>query len=188
MTVEASTVQCNSSGPDGADLPAQPAMEWLLRRNCSMAPRAVLRLYGVMSVVCLAIGAGFWWLGATLVIPFAGLELLALAAALVAYARHAADQECIRLERGVLSVQREWGGRIERVEFRGAGVHVDSGRRCGSLIELSGQGRRVRVGRLVRPEIRRQLAIDLRLELRRVCQGPEWADWVGSRTDDVTRQ
>ena len=188
MAVEASTVQHTTSEPDGIDVPTQPATQWLLRRNCSLAPRAVLQLYGALSVVCLSIGGWFWWLGATLVMPFAGLELLALAAALVAYSRHAADRECIRLERDVLSVEQEWGGRIERVEFHTGAVHIDGSLRRGSLIELSGQGRRVMVGRLVRPEVRRQLANELRLEMRRVCQGPEWAVWLESRTDDVTRQ
>jgi len=36
-----------------------------------------------------------------------------------------------------------------------------------SLIELSGQGRRIAVGRFVRPELRRQLADELRWALRR---------------------
>ena len=187
MTVGASTVQDTVAEPAGIAGSAQPATQWLLRRNCSMAPRSMLRLYVLLSAVCLSIGAMFWWLGATLVMPFAWLEVLALAAALLAYARHAADTECIRLERGVLSVQREWGGRVERVEFRTDAVRIG----CpgdGSLIELSGQGRQVMVGRLVRPEIRRQLANELRREMRRVCREPEWADWVGSRTDDVTRR
>lgn len=148
----------------------------------------MLRLYGLLSVGCLSIGASFWWLGATLIMPFAWLEVLALGAALLVYARHAADTECIRLERGVLSVVREWGGRIERVESRPEAVGMASGGSGGSLIELSVQGRRVMIGRLVRPEIRRQLANELRREMRRVCQGPEWAVWVESRTDDVTRR
>jgi uncharacterized membrane protein len=37
----------------------------------------------------------------------------------------------------------------------------------GSLIELSGQGQRIVVGRFVRPELRRQLADELRWALRR---------------------
>lgn len=188
MTVGASTVQHTVVEPIGWPGPAQPARQWLWRRNCSMTPRSVLWLFGLLAALCLAIGASFWWLGATLVMPFAWLEVLALGAALVVYARHAADTECVRLERDVLSVQWEWGGRVERVEFRPGTVRIESRADGGSLIELSGQGRTVRIGRLVRPEIRRQLADELRREMRSVCQGPEMAVGVGSRTDDVTRR
>jgi uncharacterized membrane protein len=39
----------------------------------------------------------------------------------------------------------------------------------GSLLELSGQGQRIRVGRYLRPELRGALARELRLALRRDC-------------------
>lgn len=184
MTVGASTVQYSAEEPQGTEA----RVEWRLRRNCSMAPRQVLWAYALLSTVSLGIGALCWWQGATLVMPFAWLEVAALGAALLVYARHAADSECIRLERGMLSVLRECAGRVERVEFRLDGVRIDSGRDDRSLIELSGQGRNVSVGRLVRPEARRQLVNDLRREMRRVCQGPQTAGWVESRTDDVTRR
>lgn len=184
MTVGASTAQCTAEGPQGPE----GRVEWRLRRNCSMAPRRALQVYAVLSAVCLGIATLCWWQGATLVMAFAWLEVAALGAALLVYARHAADSECIRLERGMLSVQREWGGRVEHVEFRLDGVRIDPGHDGRSLIELSGQGRSVSVGRLVRPEMRRQLVDDLRREMRRVCQGPQTAVWVGSRTDDVTRR
>lgn len=184
MAVGASSGQYSAEEPQGAEA----HVEWQLRRNCSMAPRQVLWAYALLSTVSLGIGALFWWQGATLVMPFAWLEVAALGAALLVYARHAADNECIRLERGMLSVQRECAGRVEHVEFRLDGVRIDSGRDDRSLIELSGQGRSVSVGGLVRPEARRQLVNDLRREMRRVCQGPQTAVWVESRTDDVTRR
>lgn len=184
MTVGASSVQYTAEEPQGA----ADHVEWRLRRNCSMAPCQVLRLYAALSAVSLGIGGLCWWQGATLVMPFAWLEVMALGAALLVYARHAADSECIRLERGVLSVQRERAGRVDRIEFRLDGVRIDSGRDDRSLIELSGQGRSVSVGRLVRPEMRRQLVSELRREMRRLCQGPQVAVWVRSSTDDVTRR
>lgn len=158
-------------GPGGA---AMPSMQWVLRRNCSMAPRLVLLLYLALSAVCLSIGSVFWWMGATLVLPFAWLEVLALGAALWVYARHAADSERIRLEGGVLIVERDSGGRTERVDFRPERVRVEPERADGSLIELSGQGRRVVVGRFVRPEFRRQLADELRRACDASARGRVW--------------
>lgn len=187
MTVGVSTVQNTASAPAGAGSGGDGAIEWRLCRNCSLAPRQLLRCYLGLSVVCLGIGSLCWWHGATLVMPFAWLEVLALGAALIVYARHAADGESLRLERGMLIVRRECAGRVEQHEFRLEGVRIES-RGDGSLVELSGQGRSVAIGRLVRPEARRQLVNDLRREKRRVCQSLSIAGWVGSSKDDVTRR
>ncbi|MBX3607905.1 MAG: DUF2244 domain-containing protein [Piscinibacter sp.] len=177
MTGGSSTVPVAGAADAGAA--AEPTC-WVLRRNCSMAPRLVLRLYLALSGVCLSIGTMFWWMGATLVMPFAWLEVLALGVALLVYARHAADAEHIRLEGGLLIVECETGGRTERVDFRPGGVRIGTGPAHGTLIELSGQGRRVVVGRFVRPELRRQLADELRRAVRRESQGPGLAGWVGT--------
>jgi uncharacterized membrane protein len=68
---------------------------------------------------------------------------------------------------GRLVVERADGRRVERVEFTPAWVRVEPEHGEGSLIELSGQGRRISVGRFVRPELRRELADELRWALRR---------------------
>ena len=90
-----------------------------------------------------------------------------MGAALLVYARHAADSERIRASPGRLTVEHVLGRRVERVEFLPAWVRVEPEHGDRSLIELSGQGRRIAVGRFVRPELRRQLAEELRWALRR---------------------
>ena len=143
------------------------SVQWLLKRNCSLAPRQLLAFYASLCTVSLAIGFLFWTHGATLVMPFAGLEMLAIGAVLLLYARHAADSESIRLRPGRLTVRRVSGPHVEQVEFAPAWVRVEPESSDRSLIELSGQGRRISVGRFVRPELRRQLADELRWALRR---------------------
>lgn len=143
------------------------SVQWLLKRNCSLAPRQLLTFYASLCVLSLAIAGLFWLRGATLVVPFAGLELIGVGAALLMYARHAADREIIRLRPGRLVVRRVNGPRVEQVEFAPSWVRVEPESGDRSLIELSGQGRRVSVGRFVRPESRRQLAEELRWALRR---------------------
>ena len=64
------------------------AVAWHLRRNCSVTPRQLGGIYAGLCLVSLGIAIGFWWLGAKLVLGFAGLELLAVGAAFLAYARH----------------------------------------------------------------------------------------------------
>lgn len=147
------------------------SVQWLLKRNCSLSPRQVLSCYVALSIVSLGIGLLFWIYGARLVMPFAWLEVAALGAALLCYARHAADAEVIRLQRGRLVVEHACGRRVERVEFAPCWVRVGRAQGNGSLIELSGEGRRIAVGRFVRPELRRALADELRAALRRVPSG-----------------
>ena len=141
------------------------AVRWVLKRNCSLAPRQLLGFYLVLCGVCLGIATICLQQGAWPVMPFAGIELLAVGIGLIVYARHAADRESMVLQRGRFSVQCTLGNRSEVAEFVPAWVRID--RRDGhrSLIEVSGQGRRIAVGRFVRPEHRRALADELRLAL-----------------------
>ncbi len=148
------------------------SVQWLLKRNCSLTPRQMLRAFGALGVVSLGIAALFWIQGATLIMPFTGLELLGLGAALALYARHAGDREDIRLQAGRLTVATTSGRRVTRAEFAPAWVRIEPAHGDGSLIELSGQGQRIEVGRFVRPELRRQLADELRWALRRWQAGP----------------
>jgi uncharacterized membrane protein len=143
------------------------SMQWLLKKNCSIAPRQLFGAYVFLCFLSLGIAGGFWLKGATLVLPFAGAELLALAVAMLIHTRHATDGEDIRLGGQALTVVCTHGGRVERVEFEPAWVRVEPEHGDRSLIELSGQGRRVAVGRFVRPELRRQLAEEFRWALRR---------------------
>ena len=126
----------------------------------------MLAAYLALTAVLLGIGGGFWVFGATLVLPFAGAELVALGAALWFSARHAADAEDIRLGQHQLTVSLFSGKRMERVQFQRAWVRIEPTHGDRSLIELSGQGRRVVVGRFVRPERRRQLADQMRWAVR----------------------
>lgn len=143
-----------------------PAIHWFLRRNCSVSPAQLGWLYASLCVVSLGIGFFFWWQGAVMVLPFTWLELAAVGVAFLAYARHAADRETILLQGRRLVVELESAGRLERAEFNRDWVRVEPAVDDASLIEVSGQGRRVVVGRFVRPELRPVLAQEIRRALR----------------------
>ena len=102
-----------------------------------------------------------------MIMPFAWIELLALGAAMLVYARHAGDREHIALRAGRLTVEYTEGTQVRRVEFQPAWVRVEPEQDDRSLIELSSHGRRVAIGRFVRPELRAELAHELRMALRR---------------------
>lgn len=143
------------------------SVEWVLRRSDSAAVRYLLWLCGALCVVSLGVGVALWPRGAGSALPVAGLELLAVALALMMLARHAGDRESIALRDGGLTVEHASGRRVERVAFEPGWVRVEPRHGDRSLIELSGQGRRIAVGRYVRPELRAQLAGELRWALRR---------------------
>jgi uncharacterized membrane protein len=69
-----------------------PASRLILKRNCSMSPAGLAGAFAALAVIVLSIGAGFAWIGAWLVLPFAGLEVLMLAVAFFVYARRAGTE------------------------------------------------------------------------------------------------
>ncbi len=143
------------------------ALAWHLRRNCSVTPRQLGGWYATLCLLSLLIGSGFWVLGMPLVLAFAGLELLAVGVALLVYARHALDGETVRLHGGRLSVERECAGRRETLEFGGAPrVRIRTLAHEQDLIELQAPGRRLSVGRHVRPQWRCALAGEMRRALQ----------------------
>ena len=141
-------------------------VQWQMKRNCSLSPRQLFGVYLSLCAVSTAIALGFWAHGASLVLPLAWIELAVVGVALLVFARHAGDRESIRLADGRLTVEQQWGSRTLRVEFLPAWVRVEPESGDRSLVELSGQGRRVVVGRHIRPELRRQLADEIRWALR----------------------
>ena len=151
--------------PDAQDTTHQ-GIQWLLLRNCSVTPKQLLGLFLSLSVVSLGIATFFWIQGATLIMPFAWAELVAVAIAFTVYARHARDGEKISLQGGQLVVELQTAGRLHRAAFNREWVRVEPKNGDGSLIEVSGQGQSVRVGRHVRPELRPALAREIRIALR----------------------
>ncbi|MDR3454883.1 MAG: DUF2244 domain-containing protein [Rhodoferax sp.] len=141
-------------------------IQWFLKRNCSVSPAQLAWVYVSLCVVSLGIGVVFWFKGATLVMPFAWVELLVVGASFWVYARHATDGEKISLQGAQLVVELESAGKLERAEFNREWVRVEPRTGDRSLIEVSGQGRTVQVGRYVRPELRPALAREIRMALR----------------------
>lgn len=143
-----------------------PHVQWFLRRNCSIQPVQLGWLYLAICVVSLGIGLVFWYLGAPLILPFAGIEVVMVGIAFIVYAQHAADGERILLDGDRLIVELENAGQLERAEFDRSRVRIEPQADDHSLIAVSAQGRTVRVGRFVRPEMRPELAREIRLALR----------------------
>ncbi|MCM5678760.1 DUF2244 domain-containing protein [Schlegelella sp. S2-27] len=141
-------------------------MEWVLKRNCSISPRQLMAVYASLCVVSFGIASYFWAHGARVVMFFAWVELLGVAAAMLLYARHAGDRERVALQSGRLVVERCDGSRTERVEFDPRRVRVECPDHAEALIVLSARGTSVEIGQHVRPGLRARLAEELRTALR----------------------
>lgn len=151
-----------------AGLPGAPAaLQWLLKRNCSIAPRQLGAVYAALCLVSMLISGFFFARGATLILAFAVIELLAVGAALLVFARHAADREVLTLVGRQLQVEQCFGSRVARTDFAADWLTVEPAAGQGSLVQLSGRGQSVQVGRLLRPELRSSFARELRTALRR---------------------
>lgn len=147
----------------GARQAQADAQVWLSKRNCSISPRQLLGFFASLSLLSLLVAALCWFSGARLVPPFTVLELLVMAVAMLAYARHATDRE--RVEFGEQQVVVEWecAGRVERTVLPTRQTRIlmhDNG-----LIVFSAAGTKVFVGRYTRPERRERLARELRQSL-----------------------
>lgn len=147
---------------------ARWSVEWVMRRHGALAPRRMHWILLAALALALGLGAWFWQRGAALAMPLAGLEVVAaLALALALNRRHAGDGERIALRDDGLTVEHACGRERRRVAFQPGWVRVEPRHGDRSLIELSGQGQQIAVGRFVRPESRLQLADELRWALRR---------------------
>ncbi|HEU4352325.1 MAG TPA: DUF2244 domain-containing protein [Burkholderiales bacterium] len=142
---------------------SEPHFSRTLKRNCSMSPSGLAKVFAALSLVVLAIGAGFAAAGAWLVLPFAGLEVLLLGAAFTLYARHAADYERLELDADRLRIEVADGARIARYELEGARVSMEKGR-----VVLRDAREELEVGRYLGTEARADLAAELK---KRLIQG-----------------
>ena len=66
-------------------------VEWRLKRHCALRPSQLAWFYLSLCALSLTIAGFFWFQGATMVMPFAWLELAVVGAFFLLYARHAGD-------------------------------------------------------------------------------------------------
>jgi uncharacterized membrane protein len=140
--------------------------EWISKRNCSLAPRHLAFIFASLATVSLIVASGFAVLGAWMVLPFAGIEALALVTAFVVYARHAADYERIVLSRDCLLVETSRADRLSHEKCPPAWIRVEYKGARQELIGLVTSGQRIEVGRFVPESERTDLAMQLRAQLR----------------------
>lgn len=148
----------------GADGPAR----WSLQRNCSLPPASLAAVFCALALVSAAVSGFFWVQGAVLVLPFAALEVAALALAFFWYARHATDGERLWLEGHRLVLEVERAGRVRRETLDATWLEVTPPGAGDAAIGLRAGGQHWRVGQHASARCRARVAEDLRRSLREV--------------------
>jgi len=140
------------------------------RPNCSLTGKGKLVFFIVVALVSLGIASVFAFVGAWMVLPFAGLEIAALGFAIYLMHRSENDYEQIAMHGDRLHVERCQHNRMVRSEFQCYWAQVilksvASGRDCRLFVRS--HGRQVEVGHYMNTEQRIELARELKMQLSR---------------------
>ena len=90
---------------------------WLMKRNCSFSPKQVGYFYASIVFFSLLVAGSFLLMGVWMVLIFTCIEIIALTIALYIYSRHALDYEKITIDGTNMTIEKSWGGKVERKEL-----------------------------------------------------------------------
>jgi uncharacterized membrane protein len=135
------------------------------RRNNSLSSSDRIRAFGFIAVVSLGIAVTFAWLGAWLILPFAGIEVLVLFFAFRCIERHARDYERLTISGDVLQIEIAEVESVQQFQFNRWWAQVVYEPDCGRLA-LRSHGREIEFGRHLTEEERLAVAGALRQRLR----------------------
>jgi uncharacterized membrane protein len=126
---------------------------WLLRPTRSMTWPEAKRFILLVTLMCATIGGSFAWFGLWMVMPFCGIEALAVALAFYVVLRDGERRELVRIEGEKLVI--ETGNREleQRHEFNSLWVRVDLARsryrHHPTRLFVGSHGRAVELGRFL---------------------------------------
>ncbi len=145
---------------------------FLIRPNCSLRWRDVVRFYLGIVTISFGIAIAFAIQGAWLVLPFAGAEMLVLGVALYLVSRRGSCWQVISIDRDHIVItehgshhqrqetfQRAWA----RVELRPPPIQGHPSR-----LTIGSHGRRVEIGACLNEDDKKYLAHELSLAVRPV--------------------
>ena len=104
------------------------------------------------------IGAGFYWLGATLVLPFSLVEIAVLLIAYIYNAIHANDYEKLTVEGNSLKIESKVGLKTSEMQFVRSLTRVDTLSHLNEMIQLRQGSVQAVFGKFVHANLRPLLA------------------------------
>lgn len=147
-----------------ADTSGEPG--YIIMPNQAMPWRQLLRWYLLISILTLSIGLYFFAQGLTLILPFSGLEILALGYALYASAWKSEEKQVITINTEIVEVQSGYSTPIARDKFQRTWTRVKlvppQHPWYPSRLLIGSHGSYVEVGAFLNEQERKGLALELR--------------------------
>jgi len=143
----------------------------IARPNNSLSSEGAFKLLVLLGVLALMVAVGFTHIGAWLVLPFAGLELLAFALAFYHIRVHASDFESITIDGDEVLVEKKYSRQISSAVFQRYWTRVSvkesaSGR---NALMIGSHGKEVEFGKhFIDDEQRIALVRELKKKLRNI--------------------
>ncbi|MDO8961704.1 MAG: DUF2244 domain-containing protein [Methylophilus sp.] len=143
----------------------------IARPNNSLSSEGAFKLLVLLGVLALMVAVGFTHIGAWLVLPFAGLELLAFALAFYHIRVHASDFESITIDGDEVLVEKKYSRQISSAVFQRYWTQVSvkesaSGR---NALMIGSHGKEVEFGKhFIDDEQRIALVRELKKKLRNI--------------------
>ena len=131
---------------------------WHLKRNISISPSQLALIFGALGLLSLIIGFAFYWVGASLILPFSLVEIAVLLVAYIYNAIHANDYETLTLNGNVIQVESKIGLKLNHMQFVSSLTRVDTLDHMNQLIQLKQGQKDTYFGRYVHANLRPLLA------------------------------
>ena len=147
-----------------ADVDSYNSFRVTFKPNSALTADNKIKVVVLLAMIPIIIGIGFSLLGAWLVLPFVGLEILALAFAFYYINHHEADYESISIEGDSLVVERCTAKQVSQVIINPYWVKVLQRQLPNGELDLylQSHGKVIEVGRYLTSEQRELLARQLK--------------------------
>ena len=147
------------------DGPGHAGAGFVIKPNQAMSWRALMSVYLGIVTVTITIGLSFYLNGLTLILPFSGIEVLALGAALYVCAWRGGAQEVIFIDKDRIVVESGRHEPVNREIFQRAWAKVVLERSWNSWypsrLLLRSHGRQLEIGKFLNEQERQGFALEL---------------------------
>ena len=147
------------------DDPDKASTGFVIKPNQAISWRSLMLVYMGIATVTITVGASFFVMGLTLILPFSGIEVLALGAAFYVTAWRGGVQEVISINRDNIIVESGRQSPEQREVFQRAWAKVILEQSWNSWypsrLLIRSHGRQLEIGRFLNEQERQGLALEL---------------------------
>ncbi len=136
-------------------------MQVKLTPRCSSTPKVLMAVLGLIAGVSICVSLVFWVIGAPLILPFALIESLLLAAAFLYHAKAMRDFDEVTLNDRYLVVRQERQGKTKEHQFNRGLYRVSMTEGARPLVCVAESEKRVELGEWLLPHERHSLCSQL---------------------------